>query len=151
MQPLHWHQKRNRPKRWEKSDLNCKTKNVSKRVDFASPISTCQESYCLPYEGFFWMASPRFLPNLCHVNNFKSVCGIYFPVKSHKTFRGHSGLFKPEFELVSRNYWEEELHFSSPWTFKLSSAAPKVIQVVVWYHVVFLVPWTIHLLFQNPH
>ena len=33
--------------------------------------------------------------------------------------------------------------------FKLLSGVPKVIQLVTWYHVLFLGPWTIHFLFQN--
>ena len=39
--------------------------------------------------------------------------------------------------------------FSSPKTVKQSSGEPKVIQLVTWYHVLFLGPWTIHFLFQN--
>ena len=57
------------------------------------------------------MASLGFLPNLCHVNNLKSIRGLYFPVESHKTFCGHSGLYKPSFELHSRNFWRSEVHF----------------------------------------
>ena len=38
---------------------------------------------------------------------------------------------------------------SSPQTFKLLSGEPKVIQLVTWYHVLFLGPWTINFLFQN--
>ena len=37
--------------------------------------------------------------------------------------------------------------FSSPGTFKLSSGEPKVIQLVTWYHVLYLGPRTIHFLF----
>ena len=39
--------------------------------------------------------------------------------------------------------------FSSPQIFKLSSGEPKIIQLVTWYHVLFLGPWSIHFLFQN--
>jgi len=39
--------------------------------------------------------------------------------------------------------------FSSPWIFKLSSGQPKILQLVTWYHVLFLGPWSIHFLFQN--
>ena len=39
--------------------------------------------------------------------------------------------------------------FSSPKTFKLLSGEQKVIQLITWYHVLFLGPWSIHYLFQN--
>ena len=39
--------------------------------------------------------------------------------------------------------------FSSLKSFKLSSGEPKGIQLVTWYHILFLGPWTIHFLFQN--
>ena len=39
--------------------------------------------------------------------------------------------------------------FSSPWSFKLLSGEPKIIQLVTWYHVLFLGPWSINFLFQN--
>ena len=45
--------------------------------------------------------------------------------------------------------WGPKRTFSSPTTFKLPSGEPKVIQLVTWYHVLFLGPWTIHFLFQN--
>ena len=39
--------------------------------------------------------------------------------------------------------------FSSPQIFKLLSGEPKVIQLVTWYHVLFLGPWTIHFLCRH--
>ena len=38
---------------------------------------------------------------------------------------------------------------SSTQTFNLLSGEPKIIQLVTWYHVLFLGPWSIHFLFQN--
>ena len=39
--------------------------------------------------------------------------------------------------------------FSLPWSFKLSSGEPKIIQLVKWHHMLFLGPWYIHFLLQN--
>ena len=39
--------------------------------------------------------------------------------------------------------------FSSPQTFKLLSGESKIIQLVTWYHVLVLGPWSLHFLFQN--
>ena len=109
--PLHWHQKQNRPKRWGKVPKNAKKKRkiLLKRLILVL-LSTHVERVSVACMLDFSMASLRFLPNLCHVDNLKSIWGIYFPVESHKTFCGHSGLYKPTFQLLSRNPWEAELH-----------------------------------------
>ena len=88
--------------KWPKSAKNC-------WFWFYYP-HTSRESVS-PVCGIFWIASLRFLPNLCHIDHCKSIWGIYFLVKSQKKFCGHSGLYKPSFELLSRNSWEAELHF----------------------------------------
>ena len=93
-------------------------KNVSNRIDFCSTIRTRRESQRLPYAGFFWMASLRFLPNLRHVDNFKSIRELYFPVESHETFYGHSGLYNPSFKPLSRNSWMAEVDFFITTTFQ---------------------------------
>ena len=75
----------------------------------------------------FWMAPLRFLPNLRHVDKFKSIWGLCFPVESHKTFCGHSGLYNPSFELLSRNSWVAEVYVFIATNLHLSSGDPKVL------------------------
>ena len=47
-----------------------------------------------------------------------------------------------------RNSWRAKVDFFITANFQTVVREAKVIQLVAWYHVLFLVPWTIHLLFQ---
>ena len=54
-----------------------------------------------------------------------------------------------DYDLIHSSHFSElpgwpKWTLSSPQTFKLSSGELKVIQLVTWYHVLFLGPWTIH-------
>ena len=92
---------------------------MSKNAQKSAIICTRQESQCLPYvcphpafkQTVVCKEGCRILTNLCHVDNFKSIRGLYFQVESHKTFCGHSGLYNPSFKLLSRHSWEAEVHF----------------------------------------
>ena len=59
-----------------------------------------------------------------------------------------------DFDILHSSHFPEtpgwpKWTFSSAQTFKLSSGEPKVIQLVTWYHVLFLGQWSFHFLFQN--
>ena len=147
-QPLHWYQKQIRPKGGKKS-LKVQQKKVPKRVDFSSTIRTRRDIQCLPYAGFFgWLPSYS--------------CWIFVVSTNWNQFEGlifRSNLMKLSVAtqdyviFLSSNFLEilgrPKCTFSSPRTFKLSSGEPKVIPLVAWYHGLFLVPWTTHLLFKT--
>ena len=82
----------------------------------------------------------QILTNIHHVNNFKSIREPYFPVEFPETCCVCSGFWYISFKPLSRIPGGPKWTFSSPQNFKLSSGEPKVIQLVSWYHVLFLGP-----------
>ena len=151
-QPLHWHQSQNRHKRCQKETKSAK-KNGSKRGWFRFYYPHTSRESVSPVCGIFWMASLRYCVEFWRTfvmsttsNQFE---GLIFRSNLTKLLVAtqddnslHSSYFP---EIPGR----PKCTFSSLRTFKLSSGEPKVIQLVAWYHVLFLVPWTIHFLFQN--
>ena len=94
-QSLQYHSVQNRPK-------SCNNKKVPKcaltlcqKVVVWVFLSAQVERVSVSRMRNFWDGFPHIfcwiLTNLCHVDSWKSIWGPHFPVKSHKTFVGHSG------------------------------------------------------------